>query len=89
MRIEPDGELIRELYARFGLAYYESECLHRELCFVLAWSGLSSARREADLVMTSTEDVDTVEVAKNRKSALSVRQVKARAGSQSPRWRLQ
>ena len=34
MRIEPDGELIRELYARFGLAYYESECLHRKLCFV-------------------------------------------------------
>jgi hypothetical protein len=39
---EPDDDLIREAYARFGLAYYQSECLHRELCFVLAWSGLPS-----------------------------------------------
>jgi hypothetical protein len=33
---QPDDDLIRELYARFGLAYYQSECLHRGLCFVLA-----------------------------------------------------
>ena len=39
---QPNDELIRELYARFGLAYYESECLHRELCFIYAWSGLPS-----------------------------------------------
>jgi len=29
-----------ELYARFGLAYYHSECLHRGLCIVLALSTL-------------------------------------------------
>jgi hypothetical protein len=39
---EPDEELIRALYARFGLAYYHSECLHRGLCIVLAMSGLPS-----------------------------------------------
>jgi hypothetical protein len=39
---QPEGALIRELYARFGLAYYESECLHRELCFIHAWSGLGA-----------------------------------------------
>lgn len=39
---EPDDDLIREVYARFGLAYYESECLHRGLCIVLAWTGLPS-----------------------------------------------
>jgi len=27
-----DGELVREVYARFGAAYYYSECLHRGLC---------------------------------------------------------
>jgi hypothetical protein len=37
-----DDDLIREVYARFGLAYYQSECLHRELCMILAWSGLPS-----------------------------------------------
>jgi len=29
---EPSDELIKELYAQFGFAYYHSECLHRELC---------------------------------------------------------
>jgi hypothetical protein len=28
---EPNEDLVREVYARFGLAYYHSECLHREL----------------------------------------------------------
>jgi hypothetical protein len=28
---EPSEELTKEVYARFGLAYYYSECLHREL----------------------------------------------------------
>jgi len=37
-----DDDLIRELYARFGLAYYQSECLHRGLCMALVWSGLPS-----------------------------------------------
>jgi hypothetical protein len=31
-------ELIKEVYAQFGLAYYESECLHRELCMILAFN---------------------------------------------------
>lgn len=39
---QPDDDLTRELYARFGLAYYQSECLHRGLCMILAWSGLPS-----------------------------------------------
>jgi hypothetical protein len=37
---EPDDELVRDLFAKFGLAYYHSECLHRELCIVLACSEL-------------------------------------------------
>jgi hypothetical protein len=40
MSDQPDDDLIRELYARFGFAYFQSECLHRELCFVLALSAL-------------------------------------------------
>ena len=36
----PDEELLRELFARFGLAYYHSECLHRELCIAFAFSEL-------------------------------------------------
>ena len=27
-------ELIKEVYARFGLAYYFSECLHTQLCLI-------------------------------------------------------
>lgn len=42
MNDEPGDDLIREVYARFGLAYYQSECLHRELCMILAWWGLPS-----------------------------------------------
>ena len=34
--ITPD--LRRELFARFGLAYYHSECLHKELCNFLVIS---------------------------------------------------
>lgn len=36
---QPNDDLIRELYARFGIAYYNSECLHRGLCIILALSG--------------------------------------------------
>lgn len=39
---EPDAELIKEVYARFGLAYYESECLHRGLCIALAIASFQS-----------------------------------------------
>lgn len=42
MADEPDDDLIREMYARFGLAYYQSECLHRGLCIILSWTGLPS-----------------------------------------------
>ena len=35
-------ELIKEVYACFGLAYYESECLHRELCMILALTSFQS-----------------------------------------------
>jgi hypothetical protein len=34
--MENEDELLRELYARFGLAYYESEVLHRNLCNIYA-----------------------------------------------------
>lgn len=33
-------DLVLEMYARFGLAYYHSEVLHRGLCIVLALSNL-------------------------------------------------
>jgi len=34
------NDLVREMYARFGLAYYHSEVLHRGLCLILALSDL-------------------------------------------------
>jgi len=37
---KPSDDLLRELYARFGLAYYHSEVLHRGLCIILAMSDL-------------------------------------------------
>jgi len=37
---EPTDELVREMYARFGLAYYHSEVIHRGLCIILAMSNL-------------------------------------------------
>lgn len=37
---KPTDDLVREMYARFGLAYYHSEVLHRGLCIILAISGL-------------------------------------------------
>jgi hypothetical protein len=37
---EPTDDLIKEMYARFGLAYYHSEVLHRGLCIILAWSDI-------------------------------------------------
>jgi hypothetical protein len=36
----PTDDLVREMYARFGLAYYHSEVLHRGLCLILAVSDL-------------------------------------------------
>jgi hypothetical protein len=33
-------DLVHEMYARFGLAYYHSEVLHRGLCLILALSDL-------------------------------------------------
>jgi len=37
---EPTDDLVREMYARYGLAYYHSEVLHRGLCIILAVSDL-------------------------------------------------
>ena len=37
---EITDELVRDLYAHFGLAYYHSEVLHRGLCIILAMSDL-------------------------------------------------
>jgi hypothetical protein len=36
MECQPKDDLIRELYARFGLAYFQSECLHKGLCSAFA-----------------------------------------------------
>ena len=33
---EPSGELVKEVYAQFGLAYSLSECLHKTLCHIHA-----------------------------------------------------
>lgn len=40
----PTSDLRRELFARFGLTYYHSECLHKELCNFLAISVFPSIR---------------------------------------------
>lgn len=40
MAIQPDDDLIREVYAKFGLAYYRSDCLHRNLCITFVISDL-------------------------------------------------
>ena len=37
---QPTDDLVREMYARFGLAYYHSEVLHRGLCIILAMADL-------------------------------------------------
>jgi len=37
---DPTNDLVREMYAQFGLAYYNSEVLHRGLCIILAMSDL-------------------------------------------------
>jgi len=50
---EPDAELIKEVYARFGLAYYESECLHKELCIVHA---IASFRSKSDITCPRLEE---------------------------------
>ena len=42
MNDKPTDDLIRELYAKFGLAYYTSECLHRNLCYISAIYDLPS-----------------------------------------------
>ena len=37
---EPSGDQVRDVYASFGLAYYFSEVLHRQLCHIVAMVGL-------------------------------------------------
>jgi len=50
---QPDEELIRELYARFGLAYYQSECLHRGLCNIHA---MGTFQRPEDITRPRVEE---------------------------------
>ena len=38
----PPENLIKETYAHFGLAYYLSECVHRELCHIHAFASFES-----------------------------------------------
>ena len=45
---EPSDELIKEVFARFGTAYYESECLYRgpcNLCVLATFEGKSDITR--------------------------------------------
>lgn len=37
---EPSGDQVRDVYASFGLAYFFSEVLHRQLCHIAAMVGL-------------------------------------------------
>ena len=50
---KPDAELIKELYARFGLAYYHSECLHRELSNIYV---LGTFEKSADITRPRLEE---------------------------------
>ena len=50
---EPDEEFIKEVYAWFGLAYYHSECLHRELCNIYA---LSNFRNKSEMTTPRVEE---------------------------------
>jgi hypothetical protein len=51
---EPRGELIKEVYARFGLAYYYSECLHKALCHIYA---LASFQESKDITGPRMEEM--------------------------------
>ena len=42
MNDKPTDDIIREVYAKFGLAYYLSECLHKNLCQISAFYDLPS-----------------------------------------------
>lgn len=37
-------ELVKEVYARFGLAYYYGECLHKQLCNIYTLGGYQSLK---------------------------------------------
>ena len=50
---ELGGELIKEVYARFGLAYYYSECLHKTLCHIYA---LASFQDSKDITRPRVEE---------------------------------
>jgi len=41
---ESNGELIKEVYAKFGLAYFHSECLHREVCHIHAFASFQNSK---------------------------------------------
>lgn len=41
---EQEGKLTKEVYARFGLAYGNSECLHRTLCHIYAFASFQSSK---------------------------------------------
>ena len=37
--LDPESEEIREVYAFFGLAIYQAQCLEKQLAMVIATSG--------------------------------------------------
>lgn len=41
---ESGNELIKDVYARFGLAYYHSECLHKTLCHIYTVASFQDSR---------------------------------------------
>ncbi len=48
-----ETELIKEVYARFGLAYYQSECAHKSICSIYA---LCTFRESMDITAPRVEE---------------------------------
>ena len=71
---QPNDELIRDLYATFGLAYYQSECLHRGLCIALAYLGFPKAdfltRPRVEELLAQSFSLTLGEVAENLEGIL-------------------
>lgn len=72
---EPNEELIKEVYARFGLAYYHSECLHRELgntySFLTFWNSSHITTHRAEEKMAYAYSLTLGKLVDELKSLLS------------------
>ena len=69
--MDEKSELIKEVFARFGTAYYESEVLHRGLCSVYALATFdkpeSVTRPRIDEKLTYTYSLTLGQVIKESK----------------------